>query len=71
MKPGAYVEHADMDIMFASDDGSVGEGHIMQKWSQTFIDCGEQMGRTFLIGKQSKKLLEAAVSLQTFLSRSV
>jgi hypothetical protein len=54
-----------MDIEFKSDDDSVGEGHIMRRWSKTFIDCGEQMGRTFLIGKRSKSLLEAAVSLQT------
>ncbi|KAN0096395.1 S-adenosyl-L-methionine-dependent methyltransferase [Hyaloscypha variabilis] len=60
MKPGGWIEHVDMDIEFKSDDGSVGEGHIMQRWSKTFIDCGEQMGRTFLIGKQAKGLLEAA-----------
>lgn len=60
-----------MDIEFKSDDDSVGGGHIMQRWSKTFIDCGEQMGRTFLIGKRSKGLLEAAVSLQTYLERSI
>jgi hypothetical protein len=60
-----------MDIEFKSDDDSVGEGHIMRRWSKTFIDCGEQTGRTFLIGKRSKGLLEAAVSLQTYLERSI
>lgn len=52
-----------MDIEFKSDDGSVGEGHIMKRWSKTFIDCGEkEFGRTFKIGERSKGYLEAAVS---------
>lgn len=59
MKPGGWTEHVDIHIEFKSDDDSVCEGHIMQQWSKTFIGCGEQTGRMFLIGKG---LMEAVVS---------
>lgn len=49
-----------MDIQFTSDDGTVEPGHVMYDWSQLFINAGEQMGRTFKIARESKKLIEAA-----------
>lgn len=49
-----------MDIQFTSDDGSVAPGHTMYDWSQIFINAGEQMGRTFMIAKRSKQLIEEA-----------
>jgi len=60
MKPGGWIESLEMDIQFTSDDGTVTPGHTMYDWSQLFIDAGEKMGRTFLIPRQSRKLLEDA-----------
>lgn len=59
-KPGGWVQHLDMSIMFTSDDGSVSGDHIMPQWSQTFIDCGEQIGKTFLITSRASRLIREA-----------
>lgn len=59
-KPGGWIQHLDMSIMFTSDDGSVSEGHIMPQWSQTFIDCGEQIGKTFLITNKASQWIRDA-----------
>jgi len=60
-KPGGYIEQLEMDIEFKSDDGSVGPDHIMKRWSKTFIDQGEEQGRTFKIAFRSKDYITAAV----------
>ena len=60
MLPGGWIQHLDMSIMFTSDDGSVRGEHIMPQWSQTFIDCGEQIGKTFLITSRASSLMREA-----------
>ena len=47
LKPGGWIQHLDMDIRFVSEDSTVGDDHIMAQWSQTFIDAGEKLGKTF------------------------
>jgi hypothetical protein len=59
-KPGGYVESVEFDIQFTSDDGTIEPGDTMYDWSQMFINAGETMGQTFLIGKQSKELITQA-----------
>ncbi len=49
MAPGGWIQHLDMDIQFTSDDGTVGDGHIMSEWSKTFFEAGERMGKTFYV----------------------
>lgn len=49
LKPGGWIQHLDMSISFTSDDGSVAGDHILRQWSQTFANCGERTGKTFLI----------------------
>lgn len=60
LQPGGWIQHLDMSIIFTSDDGSVGPGHIMSEWSQTFIDVGESVGKTFLITSRATQLIEEA-----------
>ena len=60
MKPGGWIQHLDMSIMFTSDDGSVASDHIMQRWSQTFIDCGESIGKTFIVNERSARWMREA-----------
>jgi hypothetical protein len=49
-----------MDIRFKSDDNSIPENHILTQWSETFIDAGEKVGKTFKIGEQAASLIKAA-----------
>lgn len=53
LKPGGWIQHLDMSISFTSDDGSLAEDHMMRRWSQTFIHCGERIGKTFLIASKA------------------
>lgn len=59
-RPGGWIQHLDMSIMFTSDDGSLAGEHIMPQWSQTFIDCGEQIGKTFLITDKAAQWIREA-----------
>ena len=58
--PGGWIQHLDMDIQFASDDGTIGPGHFMHEWSQTFIGAGEMIGKTFKVANRSAELLREA-----------
>lgn len=59
LAPGGWIQHLDMIIEFKSDDASVGEGHIMPEWSQTFVEAGEKLGKTFRLGEAGKWIREA------------
>lgn len=59
-KPGGWIQHLDMSIMFTSDDGSVADDHVMPRWSQTFIDVGENIGKTFLITSKASQWIRDA-----------
>ncbi|KAH8648895.1 methyltransferase family protein [Tricladium varicosporioides] len=48
-KPGGYIEHLEISIMFKSEDGSVTEDHFMAQWSKTLLHAAEQLGKTFAI----------------------
>jgi hypothetical protein len=39
---------------------TVHETHIFKKWSDTFIEVGEKIGKTFLIAERMKYLIEDA-----------
>lgn len=60
MKPGGWIQHLEMDIMFRSDDGSIPPDHVMPHWSQTFIDCDERIGKTFLVPRKSAQWIREA-----------
>ncbi|KAK4544901.1 hypothetical protein LTR36_003805 [Oleoguttula mirabilis] len=55
--PGGWLQHMDMAIDFMSDDGSIGPDHMLQQWSQTFIEAGEKLGKTFKITDRAEQLV--------------
>lgn len=55
LEPGGWLCQFEMDIMFKSDDGTVGPDHILKRWSRTFQEAGEQFGRTFKIAERAKQ----------------
>jgi hypothetical protein len=50
----------EISIVFRSDDGSVTPSHFMAQWSQTLIDAGEMVGKTFQIYNFNRGLIEQA-----------
>lgn len=60
LKPGGWVENVDFDIHFRSDDGSVGEGHVLDGWGEMFCKSGDLMGKTFRVQEEARELMEAA-----------
>lgn len=59
-KAGGWFEQIDTDIQIHCDDGSVKEDSVLFEWSRLFIGAGENMGRTFTIIRDAKRLLEEA-----------
>lgn len=60
LKPGCWIQHLDLSMFFTSDDGSVVGDHILRQWSQTFVDCGERIGKTFLVTEKAMEWLREA-----------
>ena len=58
--PGGWIQHLDMSFMFASDDESVSDGHIMRQWSEELIDAGKRLGKTFQIIDTASNLIRGA-----------
>ena len=59
-KPGGWIQQLEMSIVFKSDHGTVGPDHIMTQWSNTFIEAGERMGKTFKIAATAARLIREA-----------
>lgn len=60
LAPGGWIQHLDMSIEFRSDDDTVPADHIMARWSKTFVDCGENLGKTFKITERAAPLMREA-----------
>jgi hypothetical protein len=60
LEPGGWINHAEEGIWFKSDDGSLGEGHIMRQWTDVCMEAGEKCGKTFKIAEQAKDKIIAA-----------
>jgi hypothetical protein len=60
MKPGGYIEHLEISIMFKSEDGSVGPDHFMAEWSRILLDAAERLGKTFAIYDFNRKMITEA-----------
>ena len=60
LKPGGWIEHMDLSVVFESDDGTVSEDHILHGWGKIFVEAGEKMGKTFEIGKHARKYISEA-----------
>lgn len=59
-KPGGYIEHLEISIMFKSEDGSVTEDHFMVQWSKTLLYAAEQLGKTFAIYDFNREMITQA-----------
>jgi len=60
LEPGGWIDQLEMDIQFSSDDNTIPEKHVFTQWSDTFIDAGEKVGKTFKIGEQAAGLMKTA-----------
>lgn len=47
--PGGWIQSMEIDIQFASDDGTLDTDHTMLQWSDIFFEAGEKMGKTFRV----------------------
>lgn len=59
-QPGGYIEHLEMSMKFKSDDVLLSEDHLLTKWSQTIIDSGERIGKTFVVADRAKEWITSA-----------
>ncbi|CZR58303.1 related to methyltransferase [Phialocephala subalpina] len=59
-KPGGYIEHLEISIMFKSEDGSLTEDHFMVQWSKTLLYAAEQLGKTFAIYDFNREMITKA-----------
>ncbi len=60
MAPGGWIEQVEFSIEFKPPGGLFPPDHLLHIWSQTFIDAGEQFGKTFKICDQMKGLIQDA-----------
>jgi len=60
MTPGGWIQHLDMDLSFISDDGTVGDDHLMAQWSKTLFDAREMTGKTFNVLTRMSRLIQDA-----------
>lgn len=59
-KPGGWLEHMDLSVVFESDDGTLSEDNILHGWGKIFVEAGERMGKTFEIHKYAQKYMSEA-----------
>ncbi|KAL5324634.1 hypothetical protein ACEPPN_009181 [Leptodophora sp. 'Broadleaf-Isolate-01'] len=59
-KPGGYIEHLEISIMFKSEDGSVTEDHFTAQWSKTLLYAAVQLGKTFAIYDFNREMITQA-----------
>ena len=62
LKPGAWFEDQELDILCRSDVVGDDPEHIYNKWDNIFIDAGKVVGKTFHIGSGCQMIehMEAA-----------
>lgn len=60
LKPGGWFDQLEMSIQFKSHNGSITDDHVLNVWSETFIEAGEQFGKTFRIADLAKGYLQDA-----------
>ncbi|KAK3046097.1 hypothetical protein LTR09_012390 [Extremus antarcticus] len=60
ISPGGWIQHLDMDLSFISDDGTVGDDHLMAQWSKALFDAGEVTGKTFNVPNRMSRLIQDA-----------
>ncbi|RYN65472.1 hypothetical protein AA0117_g12136 [Alternaria alternata] len=59
-KPGGYIEHLEISIMFKSEDGTVTEDHFMAQWSKILLGAAEKIGKTFAIYDFNREMITQA-----------
>jgi len=48
-KPGAWVQSAEVDGIFLSDDGTVDAHPVFAKWNEMFREASRKTGRSFMV----------------------
>jgi ubiquinone/menaquinone biosynthesis C-methylase UbiE len=48
-KPGGWVQSAEVDVEFKSDDGTVDSEPILTKWAELYREGGQRTGRSFAV----------------------
>ena len=60
LEPGGWFEQSEISVAPVSDDGTVPQGHIFQRWGEISLEAGEKFGKTLRIHGQARGLLESA-----------
>jgi SAM-dependent methyltransferase len=60
LKPGGWIEHMELSVIFECDDGSLSDDNPLRKWAPLQIEASETMGKTFRVGEYTKSRLKAA-----------
>ena len=48
-KPGGWVESAEVDGVFESDDGAIDAYPVLARWNDAFREAGRKTGRSFTV----------------------
>ncbi|OBT81149.1 hypothetical protein VE02_10056 [Pseudogymnoascus sp. 03VT05] len=60
IKPGGWIEQVEINIQIVSDDGTVGEDHVLTGWAKPFFKAGDLLGKSIRTLDQTKELMENA-----------
>lgn len=59
LKPGGYLEQAEISVVPKSQDGST-DGTIFEKWGAVSLQAGDAFGKTLRIAEEAKDRMIAA-----------
>ncbi|KAJ2898478.1 hypothetical protein MKZ38_003867 [Zalerion maritima] len=60
LEPGGYLEMQDLDFPMRCDDDTMSKDSYIYKWTQGFVDAGENLGRPINSAPKYKRMLEKA-----------
>jgi len=58
LKPGGWIEHMELSVIFDCDDGTLSEDNPLTKWAPIQIEASETMGKSFVVGLHTKARLQ-------------
>ena len=60
LKPGGWIEHMELSVLFECDDGSLSEDSPLRQWGPIQLEAGEKMGKSLAVSQHIKdRMIEA------------
>ncbi|KAI9789496.1 MAG: hypothetical protein M1833_002306 [Piccolia ochrophora] len=60
LKPGGYIEHLELSVIFRCDDDSFAKDDAYSRWGPLFVEAGQEIGRPLEIVDDISRLVEEA-----------